>query len=260
MSNKFFPALFTLFFIFTTKGGNSQNLTLGLRGGLGLPNLSSSGGSDISKGYKTISGPDFGFVMNCSVARQVDIETGIEWSTQGGQKSGLQTIPASNELLQYFPPGSNIQYLYASFKSTVRLQYLMVPVLLKYMVNLDQADHWKLYWDGGLFGALLMTAKASAMGASKVYYDPGETNPVGPVAIRFDSAGDIKNQLHRGNFGMEGNVGILYHTDFLSVFAEGGANYGFINLQKNSQNGVNHTGALIFRIGVLFNPKAGNFH
>jgi hypothetical protein len=258
LPNKFFPAL--LFFIFTTKEGISQNLKLGMRGGLSLPNLSSSGGSDVSKGYKTISGPDFGLVMNYTITHQVRIETGIEWSTQGGQKSGLQTIPASNELAQYFPAGSNVQYLYASFKSTVRLQYLMVPVLLKYMMNLDQADHWKLYWDGGLFGAYLITAKASAAGTSKVYFDKAETNPVGSLAIHFDSTGDIKNQLHRVNFGIEGNIGILYHTDFVSVFAEGGANYGLINLQKSSQNGINHTGALIFRIGALFDLKAGNLH
>ncbi len=90
------------------------------------------------------------------------METSLEWSTQGGQKSGLQTIPASPELAQYFPPGSDAQYLYANFTSTVRLQYLMLPVLLKYNMNLGSSDHWKLYMDGGIFGGLLMTANASA--------------------------------------------------------------------------------------------------
>ena len=35
-----------------------------------------------------------------------------------------------SDLAQYFPPGT--QYLYANFTSTVRLQYLMLPVLVKY--------------------------------------------------------------------------------------------------------------------------------
>jgi hypothetical protein len=36
-----------------------------------------------------------------------------------------------------------------------------------------------------------------------------------------------------------------------AVFVEGGGNYGFIDLQKDSRNGVNHTGSVVFRIGLL---------
>jgi len=217
-----------------------------------LPNLSSSGGSEVSKGYKTISGPDFGLVIDYAIAHKVSIETGLEFSTQGGQKSGLQTIPASPELAQFFPPGTNVQFLYANFTSTVRLQYLILPVLIKYTMDLDDAGHWKLYWDGGVFGGLLITANASAAGTSNVYYDKAETNRVGSVAVQFDSTGNIKSQLHKANFGIQGNVGGLYQLKCLSYFIEAGGNYGFINLQKDSRNGTNYTGALIFRIGVLY--------
>jgi hypothetical protein len=245
-----------LIFFFTSEYGFTQNLQLGVKGGLSLPNLSSSGGSEVSKGYKTISGPDFGLFVDYTIIDKISIESGLEWSTQGGQKSGLQAIPASADLAQYFPPGSNVQFLYANFSSTVRLQYLMLPVLLKYKMDLDDADHWKLYWDGGIFGGLLMTAKASASGSSQIFYDKAQTQPVASLIVKFDSTGDIKNQLHKGNFGIEGNVGILYHMNSMSYFIEGGANYGFINLQKNSQNGVNHTGALIFRIGLFVSLKS----
>ena len=218
-----------------------------------MPNLSSSGGSDVSKGYKTISGPDFGLIIDYTISQMVSIETGLEFSTQGGQKSGLQTIPASPELARYFPSGSSVQFLYANFTSTVRLQYLMLPVLIKYSMVLDDAGHWKLYWDGGVFGGLLLTANASAAGGSKVYYDKAETIQVGSVAVQFDSTGNIKNQLHKANFGIQGNIGGLYHLKSVSYFIEAGGNYGFINLQKDSRNGINYTGALIFRIGVLYN-------
>ncbi len=244
--------------LFLTSQGTSQNINLGIKGGLSLPNLSSSGGSDVSKGYKTISGPDFGLVIDYTIAQKVSIETGLEFSTQGGQKSGLQTIPASSELAQYFPPGSNVQFLYANFTSTVRLQYLMLPLLIKYTVNLDHSGHWKLYWDAGFFGGLLITSNASAAGTSKVYYDKQETNRVSSVLVQFDSTGDIKNQLHRGNFGIEGNIGGLYHLKSISYFIEAGGNYGFINLQKDSRNGVNYTGALIFRIGLLYDLDGGS--
>ncbi len=252
MSNRIFLFVFSIFSLFANFEGISQNIKLGIKGGLSLPNLSSSGGSDVSKGYKTISGPDLGLVTDYSLTKKWSIETGFEFSTQGGQKSGLQTIPASPELAQYFPQGSNVQFLYANFTSTVRLQYLMLPVLIKYSTDLDNSGHWKLYWDGGLFGGLLITANASATGTSKVYYDKMETDQVGSVAVQFDSTGNIKNQLHKANFGIQGNIGGLYHLKSISYFIEAGGNYGFVNLQKDSRNGINYTGALIFRIGVLY--------
>ena len=243
------------FLFFASEDGHAQNLQWGIKGGLSLPNLTSDGGSDVSKGYKTISGPDFALVADYRLSEKFSLETSLEWSTQGGQKSGLQTIPASPELAQYFPPGSDAQYLYANFTSTVRLQYLMLPVLLKYNMNLGKNGKWKLYIDGGIFGGLLVTAKASAAGSSKVYFDKNETQEVGNVTVQFDSTGDIKNQLHKGNFGVEGNLGLLYQMKTISMFAEGGGNYGFIDLQKNNLNGINHTGALMFRIGILLRPK-----
>ncbi len=254
---RLYGTLLFVFFFFTTEYGFAQAWQIGLKGGLSLPNLSSAAGaSDVSKGYKTISGPDFALIADYKLSKKFSIETGPEWSTQGGQKSGLQTIPALPELAQYFPPGT--QYLYANFTSTVRLQYLMLPVLLKYNMDLGRPGHWKIYVDGGVFGGLLVTAKASAAGSSKVYLDKEETQPVGSVTVQFDSTGDIKNQLHKGNFGIQGNLGLLYQFNSKTVFVEGGGNYGFIDLQKNSQNGINHTGALIFRIGILISlkPKA----
>jgi Outer membrane protein beta-barrel domain len=251
---KFTLPLF-FFSFFAIENNQAQKIQLGLKGGLSLPNLTSSGGSDVSKGYKTISGPDFALVADYKLSNKFSIETSLEWSTQGGRKSGLQTIPASPELAQYFPPGSDALYLYANFTSTVRLQYLMFPVLLRYDMTLGNSGKWKLYIDGGIFGGLLVSAKASAAGSSKVYFDKNETEQVGNVTVQFDSTGDIKNQLHKGNFGIEGNLGLLYQMNSTSVFAEGGGNYGFVDLQKNSQNGINHTGALIFRVGLLISLK-----
>src|ERR1700690_2040479 len=97
---------------FVLENGQAQNFQWGLKGGLSLPNLTSTGGSDVSKGYKTISGPDFALVSDYKLSEKFSLETSLEWSTQGGQKSGLQTIPASPDLAQYFPSGSDAQYLY----------------------------------------------------------------------------------------------------------------------------------------------------
>jgi len=237
-----------LFIVNTTV--HAQVWQAGLKGGLSLPNLTSAGGgSDVSKGYKTISGPDFAVFADYALSEKFSLEADLEWSTQGGQKTGLQTIPAIPDLAQYFPPGT--QYLYANFTSTVRLQYLILPVMVKCTMKLGRSEKWKLYVDGGLFGGLLMTANASASGSSKVYLDKEQTRPLGSLSVNFDSTGNIKNQLHKGNFGIEGNLGLLYQLSSTAVFLEAGGNYGFIDLQKNSQNGINHTGALIFRAGIF---------
>jgi hypothetical protein len=245
---KLAPPFFITLFIILTYTVQAQNWQFGIKGGLSLPNLTSAGGaSDVSKGYKTISGPDFALFAAYTISDKFSLEADLEWSTQGGQKTGLQTIPANPDLAQFFPPGT--LYLYANFTSTVRLQYLMMPVMIKYTMNLGSSEKWKLYVDGGLFGGLLMTANASASGSSKVYLDKEQTQPISSLIVNFDSTGNIKNQLHKGNFGIEGNLGILYQMNSTAVFAEAGGNYGFIDLQKNSQNGINHTGALIFRVG-----------
>jgi Outer membrane protein beta-barrel domain len=258
LANKIFRLLFLLSFLAISELSHAQTWQWGVKGGLSLPKLSSSGSSEVSKGYLSISGPDAAVFADYNIGENFSVEAGLEWSTQGGQKSGLQTIPASPELAQYFPPGSNTSFLYADFESTVRLQYLMLPVLLKYTMPLGSSDRWKLYADAGLFGAWLVTATGSAAGSSKVYFDKEQSQQVGNVIVNFDSTGSIKNQLHNGNFGVEGNIGILYQINNTAVFLEGGGNYGFIGLQKNSQNGVNHAGALIFRIGlsISIKPKA----
>jgi hypothetical protein len=241
---------YTVFFILVAVKTHAQSWQFGVKGGLSLPNLSAaSGSSEVSKGYKTISGPDFAIFADVSMSKNWSLEADLEWSTQGGKKSGLQTIPAIPDLAQYFPPGT--QYLYANFTSTVRLEYLLLPVMAKYSSNLGTSDHWKFYVAGGLFGGLLINANASASGSSKVYLDKEQTQPLGNAVVNFDSTGNIKNQLHKGNFGVEGNLGLLYQFKTTAVFLEAGGNYGFVDLQKNSLNGINHTGALIFRAGIV---------
>ena len=54
---------------------------------------------------------------------------------------------------------------------------------------------------------------------------------------------DIKDQLYTFNIGVEGNVGFNYHFGHSNIFIEGVGNYGFLNIQKGTQNGKNNTGA-----------------
>ena len=60
---------------------------------------------------------------------------------------------------------------------------------------------------------------------------------------------DIKDQLHKGNFGIEGDVGFAVNIGASKIFIEGGGNYGFLNIQKGSDNGKNNIGAATVRVG-----------
>jgi hypothetical protein len=76
--------------------------------------------------------------------------------------------------------------------------------------------------------------------------------PISPGPQSFDNKQDIKPQLHKGNFGAEGDVGIALNMKCGKLFLEGGANYGFLNIQKGSANGKNETGAATVRVGYAY--------
>ena len=74
---------------------------------------------------------------------------------------------------------------------------------------------------------------------------------------------DIKDQLHKFNWGLEGNVGLQYKINPRNkVFVEAGGNYGLMNIQKSTGkdangtkqylNGKNHIGAATVMLGYAF--------
>jgi hypothetical protein len=237
--------------LFMSESGNAQNVHIGLKGGLSVPNLSSGSTiSGVSSGYRSISGPDFAIFSEFKLNKKFSLETSIEWSRWGGQTDGIQKIPTS-EYPSFLPPGSSAENVYANFVGVAKLDYVMLPVLLKYTIPLDHAGHWKFYFDGGLFGAYMLSATGSVSGSSKIYYDKEETQPVDEHVFTVDSSSDIKSRLHTGNFGITGNLGINYQLKRSSVFAEFGGSYGLVNLQKDEHNGVSHARALVIRIGFM---------
>ncbi len=55
--------------------------------------------------------------------------------------------------------------------------------------------------------------------------------------------------MHKGNFGIEGDLGFALKAGSSKIFVEGGGNYGFLNIQKGTENGKNHIGAATVRLG-----------
>jgi hypothetical protein len=227
-----------LLFFFNPSRSHAQ-IDLGVKGGLSIPNLT-SGSSDnpINSGYSSRLGPDFAIHAEFHLSKHFSIQPQLEYSSQGGKKNGDQAFSV--------PPGP---ILYATYNSTAKINYLMLPILAKYRFLLS--DHWNLYVAAGPFVSFVVSAKNITSGTSMVYLDAAHTQPTGQQQ-NFDADTDIKSDLHKANAGVNGHLGLAYQFGRNSVFLEAGGNYGFVNIQKNEVNGKNNTGAAVVVVGYAF--------
>jgi hypothetical protein len=203
----------------------AQSVTLGVRGGISIPNLT-AGGSEknpLNSGYSSRFGPDFGVFADFPLSSRFSIEPMIEYSSQGGKKNGFQALSVPANMLPLFPPGQVPLYLYADYKSEAKLNYLMVPILAKVGWQLGRNQYgFQLYIDAGPFAGFLLSASQVTSGSSIIYADAQKQQPLTTDAQSFDSTTNIKDQLNSFNFGVSGNVGLSYHFSRSSIFIEGG--------------------------------------
>ncbi|MGN6299196.1 MAG: porin family protein [Ginsengibacter sp.] len=230
----------------------AQNVSIGARGGISIPNLT-AGGSEtnpLNTGYKSRLGGDAAIFAAFRLTPVFSIQPMIEYSSQGGKKEGMQAFPTPQEYASMFPQGAP-EYLYADFKSEAKLNYLLVPVLAKFGWNIQNSP-LRIYVDAGPFAGFLLSAHQVLNGSSIIYADPKGQQPLSPEPQPFDSTKNIKSDLNTFNFGVSGNIGIAYRFNKSSIFLEGGGNYGFLNIQKGNANGKNHTGAGTVDVGYTY--------
>ena len=208
----------------------------GIKAGLSIPNLQSSGGNPVSEGWSSRLGPVAGIVGEFELNERLRLTSEINYSSQGGKKNGLQAIPGQ-KLASYFPPGSSIPpYLYANYSSEVILNYLEIPFMLKADFPIGEQITFFLY--GGPYAGFLLNAKNVTKGSSNIYLDEALTQPILPAEVSFDASTDINDEIKNTNFGIEGGIGlgiVISYTGTLQVSA--GGNYGFTHIQKDKVNG-----------------------
>ena len=226
-----------------------HNLFIGVEGGISIPNLSAGSGNTnpLSNGYSSRLGADFGILAEYQINKWFSIQPGINYSQQGGKHDGFQAFPTPTEAAAAFPPGEAPKYLYANYNSTAKLNYLMVPVMGKF--NFHLTNKLKLYAETGLFAGFLLSAETVSSGSSNVYADPAGTQELPIGVLPFNNSDNIKDSVNTFNFGVIGALGLSYQLGRGKIFIEGGGNYGFINIQKNADDGKNYTGAATVHIG-----------
>jgi len=230
----------------------AQNFTLGVKGGISIPNLTAGGNQNpINTGYSSRLGPEASIFGEYKFSSLFSLQAAVQYSSQGGKKDGMQALTTPDAFAAMFPAGQAPQYLYARYNSEAKLGYLMVPVLAKFSWQLSKSP-FSIYVAAGPFVSMLLSAKQVTSGKSSFYTDASgqQALPVEPQS--FDNTQDIKSDLHPFNFGIEGNVGLNYRFGQHNIFIEGGGNYGFVNIQKKGANGENNVGAAVAVIGYSY--------
>lgn len=290
MQKSLFLTVFAL--IFFTGVSYSQEYTFGVKGGISIPNLSAGGtNTPLSEGYKSRIGTDFGIYLEKHFTKMFSLSVGLEYSEQGGKKTGLQALPSDPILtpINQAVGGALAQaqianvtlpnpgYLYADYSNTAKLNYLLVPVLARLKWKLGVNSPFKFYVAAGPFAGFLVKAQQETGSGSTIYYDSNEQSlynaylqnltsqqvpapvaqgilsqiPFGQLAISAQKT-NIKPDTHTFNFGFMGFIGFSYSYGSHSIFIEGGGNYGFLNIQKDASNGKNRIGAGVVTAGYAF--------
>lgn len=225
-----------------------KSMAFGFKAGLSIPNLTSgTKNNPISSGYGSRLDADVAIHAEFYLLKRFSIQPQLEYSSQGGKKNGVQAFAVPSEMLSQFPPGEVPAYLYATYKSEARINYLLLPVLAKYyFIN---RKSWNAYGAAGPFVSLLLSAKNITRGSSNVYLDEQESQPITSEPQSFDSDENVRKDLHPFNTGISGFLGISYKLSEGSLFIEGGGNFGWVDIQKDKTNGSNKTGAAAITLG-----------
>ena len=244
---KVLPILALLAFL-QTGSSFAQMPWLGVHGGLSIPDLSGGNGNQLSTGYTSRLAANFGIQGEWHVYHRFSLQVELNFAGQGGQRNGMQ--PITNLPAQYqqaVPPGS---YLYADFQNKAVLNYLELPVLARF----TWGRTLQFYADAGFYAGYLLHAEEKTKGTSEIYVDQkGDalTYMGYPVPAQdFTANTDITSSIKRFNVGVTGGVGLALPIDAHNkVFFDARFEYGFINIQKYSEDGSNNTGNLLLSLG-----------
>jgi hypothetical protein len=227
----------------------AQSPWLGFKGGISIPDLSGGGGNPISENYTSRLAANFGLFSDFHVVHNFSIQVELNYAGQGGQRNGMQPI-TSGDLTQGLPAGT---YLWADFKNKAVFNYLELPVLAR----LHWGRTFGFYANLGPYLGYLLHAEEKTRGSSAIYYDQAGTEPVlepgssMPAESQdFTSNTDITSSLHRFNVGVTGGGGIDWKlNDKNKLLFDARFEYGFVNIQKYSEDGKNNTGNVLISVG-----------
>ncbi len=223
------------------KGGSK--LSLGVFGGLNIPQLSGGGDNEMSRDYTSRLGAAFGVTSSYNLGPALAIQADVLYSSEGGQRNGMQAIDGAT-INPDVPAGT---YFYADFNNESILNYIEIPLMVKYSILERKSS--KIYANLGPYFGFLLNATQKTGGSSLIYADRSGTMPLSPQAQPFDASTDIKNDINAFNFGVTGGVVFAQKLGNGDIFLDLRAAYGLTTVQKDSKNGKSHNGYLLTAFG-----------
>lgn len=237
-----------------------QNIYLGLKGGISIPNLSSgsTAQSDWDEGYSSRIGPNLGVLGEFQFSNTFSMQPEIDFIGEGGKRNGIQPFSVPDKYLAAFQAAfkTDRDYVFSDYNNVSRINYLQIPVMAKFNFPLNQNQRLKFFVQAGPFISFLVGAKQLVKTADlKVYQDKAGQQQIPPEAVaaffgtKLDTAINAKGELHKTNVGVQGAIGLSYNFGPGKLFIEGGGNYGFIDMQKGAEHGKNRIGAATVALG-----------
>jgi len=292
MTKKFFIS--TAIIVLTACGLYAQDVNFGVRGGLNMSNLIATGNGDspMSDGYNSRMATGFGIFTELQFNRTVSMRFGLEYSGMGGKKDGMQPFPSQRLISEIASDiglgmtaeqqqaigmfaGNMPQYYYADVNNTIKLDYLMIPIVAQFGWTIGHSPV-RLYINAGPFVSFLLSGKQAAEGKSRLYTDETGTTTmweefadkfpafvpfvqsefpkIEPLLNDVQTFGEtnITAEFCSTNFGVIGNAGIRFQFHRHAIFVEAGGNYGFFTVQQKEINGSNRAGAASVMLGYAF--------
>lgn len=243
-SRRFFSLLMTLAICSTV--GLAGETWFELHGGLSLPSLS-GGTNELSRGYTSRRAPFFGLGLDLGLGSVLSLKAELNYSSQGGQRNGLQPLAPDQLAGLPVPPGV---MLYANFNNETILDYLELSLMLE-MVS---GSRLKFFLDGGAYVGYRVRATTITSGTSLIYLDPFGSIPLDPnLQVPFEAKTDVSQEINRWNYGLCGGLGIrVPMASGLVVFGVR-FNYGLANIQSHAEiTGRNRSGGLLVTAGYKF--------
>ncbi|MFP5042983.1 porin family protein [Parasediminibacterium sp. JCM 36343] len=234
--------------VYSSKLDAQGRLSLGVKGGIGIPGLQINSGNPVIDGYKTTLSPYCGIVLETGLSKKWSLLNEVNYATISIIKNGGQVIPKS-----VYPIGiTSSDHLYADFYTKIRIHYIEIPYMLKYYMY--EADRFNFFVNGGIFAGILIRSKIniSAPGLVKIYTDAAHTNALfNGLKLNLTQEKDLSDRLTPLNFGVQAGFGMTLKNSFGEFFFTAGSNFGLVDIQENKGDGQNKTKAATLALGYL---------
>lgn len=229
---------------------SAQKITIGAKGGLNISNfVNENSNNELNSGYTSRRDGYFGLYGEYHFTSLFSVSVGADYTSLGGVKNKIQPLP--DYLTTNLPSGYTY---YADVYNTIKLNCLTMPLLARLNVPLGKTSPFSVYAAAGPFIGLLLSAHQYFSGTSMLYSDASGDGTLDSYdEFYFENSQNIKSKYRTVNFGVEGLVGIsLKVSSKVSLFLEGGKDFGLISIQKSSSDGNCRTKAVILNAGCSY--------